>query len=156
MDKHDNNPYLELRNNVLNLSYKDIGVNILDYPVWGVLFETTYQSCSFSLIALADGTTSIYFSSGGGIIGAGSHDNVFKSSKNLLIKAFNFIEVLETVNNYPLPNVEYVRFYFLTEEGIKSIELLEDDLGQGIHQLSELFYLSHNVITAVRETKLVD
>jgi hypothetical protein len=35
----------------------------------GVLMETGYDSATVTLFALSDGTTSLYFSNGGGVIG---------------------------------------------------------------------------------------
>jgi len=38
----------------------------------------------YTLVVLADGTTSLYFSSGGGIIGAGERPEVRKASERFL------------------------------------------------------------------------
>jgi hypothetical protein len=35
-------------------------------PVWGILMETGYSEATATLLALGDGTTSLYLSSGGG------------------------------------------------------------------------------------------
>ena len=42
----------------------------------GALMETGYQGAVASVVMLADGTTSLYLSSGGGVIGAGQHKPV--------------------------------------------------------------------------------
>ena len=44
--------------------------------VWGILMETGYPEGVATLVALGDGTTSLYFGNGGGVIGAGEHDRV--------------------------------------------------------------------------------
>jgi len=44
--------------------------------IWVVVMETGYPEAVASLVVVADGTTSLYFSNGGGIIGAGEHSSV--------------------------------------------------------------------------------
>jgi hypothetical protein len=41
--------------------------------VWGVVMETGHAEGGATLVVFAEGTTSLYFSNGGGIIGAGEH-----------------------------------------------------------------------------------
>src|SRR5215210_5081403 len=42
-------------------------------PVWGVIMETGYEEVTVTLFALTDGTTSLYLSNGGGVIGGHDH-----------------------------------------------------------------------------------
>ena len=81
-----------LRSMALNLKAEDLGLSPKNYPneVWGILMETGFKNDSYTLLVLADGTTSLYFSNGGGIIGAGTHETVKKASLNLLIEANHF------------------------------------------------------------------
>jgi hypothetical protein len=76
----------DLRSMVLNLNPKDIGItkDNFPHPVFALLMETGYPEGSFTLSSVADGSTSLYFSNGGGIIGGGEHENVHKASSYLL------------------------------------------------------------------------
>lgn len=68
----------ELRTMVLNLSPKDIGLNKDNFPhsVFAIMMETGVAEGSYTLSSIADGSTSLYFSNGGGIIGGGEHQSV--------------------------------------------------------------------------------
>ena len=51
---------------------------------WGAVMETGYPNGVASLVCLRDGTTSLYTSTGGGIIGGGAHDPVVRANHALL------------------------------------------------------------------------
>jgi hypothetical protein len=143
----------ELRTMVLNLDPNDIGLSKdnFPHPVFGLVMETGFEEGLFTLSVLADGTTSLYFSTGGGIIGAGEHDSVRKASGLLLSEAQDFYPKAQKVTTFPKPVQGEVIFYFLTFDGVRSYTALEDDLGNERDELSDLFFLAHNVITVIRE-----
>jgi hypothetical protein len=92
----------ELRSMVLNLNPKDIGItkDNFPHPVFAIVMETGFPEGSFTLSSIADGTTSLYFSSGGGIIGGGEHENVRKASTYLLSGAQHFYEKAKKVTTF--------------------------------------------------------
>jgi len=116
-----------------------------------LLMETGYPGAVVSLVAIADGTTSLYFSNGGGVIGAGTHDAVRAASARLLEAAAASAEQMAPAASCPLPALGQVRFHLLTAGGIRAAEAPEQDLGHNRHPLSPLFHLAHAVIAAVRE-----
>ena len=64
--------YQGLRQQVLTLDPLSLGLDpSASNRVWGVLMETGYPEAVASLVVIADGTVSLYFSNGGGIIGVG-------------------------------------------------------------------------------------
>jgi len=67
--------YREMRDRVLALDPASIGL-IQSGPnqVWGALMETGHPEAVSTLVVLGDGTVSLYFSNGGGIIGLGQHE----------------------------------------------------------------------------------
>ncbi|NIQ39662.1 MAG: hypothetical protein GTN81_13880 [Proteobacteria bacterium] len=142
----------DLRQKVLSLSPGDIG---LTQPkdgstVWGILMETGYPGGLATLIVLADGTTSLYFGHGGGIIGAGEHDSVRTASMRFLAVAEQYQKALEPTKSFPYPHVGTVRFYVLTFSGPLTAAADENDLGNRTHALSNLFYAGHEVLTELR------
>jgi hypothetical protein len=44
----------------------------VDAPILALLMETGYPEAVATLVAVADGTSSLYFSNGGGFIGVGT------------------------------------------------------------------------------------
>jgi hypothetical protein len=118
--------------------------------VWGALMEIGHKEAVSSLVVLADGTTSLYFSSGGGILGAGEHSGVRAASAAFVRTAESLRSHLVPAQETPLPDVGRVRFYVHSTEGLLAAEADEQDLGDGTHVLSELFHAGHDVITQVR------
>jgi hypothetical protein len=118
--------------------------------VYGVVMETGYDSAVVTIVSLADGTTSMYFSSGGGTIGAGEHEKVTNASRAFVAAAGGFLSYAEPTTDFPSPALGEVRFQFLTFGGGLTTSALEDDLGNQRVPLSPLFYAGQDVITAIR------
>ena len=66
------------------------------------------------LVALADGTTSLYRSNGAGIFGAGEHAQVAETRGSLSSLTQQFDTKLQPTNTFPFPKPDKVRFYLLT------------------------------------------
>lgn len=145
-------PTSKLRTHAFSVRPSELGLNEAETgKVWGVIMETGYPEALFSLVVFGEGTTSIYFGNGGGIIGAGEHAPVRAAAAKLLTAAGDNLSKLMPVQAPTLPEIGEVKFYFRTHLGLYAASAQEDLLGEGKHQLSALFYLAHGVITAVRE-----
>ena len=120
--------YDALRNRVLNLTPSEVGVEKSpDMPrVWGVVMDVAHPAVT--LAALADGTTSLYFGNGGGIIGAGEHAPVAQARDSLIVLAQQFDSQLESTTDFPLPPLDSVRFYLLTFDGVRTAQVSGEDL----------------------------
>ena len=119
--------------------------------VWGLLMETGYPQAVVTLVALADGTASLYFSNGGGIIGAGQHDSVRTAAETLLDAAEAHHAGFAPAAATPPPGVGRVRFYVRTFGGTLTAEADEQDLGDGRHLLAPVFHAGHAMIAAISE-----
>lgn len=118
--------------------------------VFGVVMETGYPEGASTLLALADGTTSLYLSSGGGIIGGGDHAQVAAASLELVGAVEAVFDTLGTAWNEDLPAAGEVALRALAFEGPRVTLADEDDLGYERHELSPIFFLAHDVITQLR------
>jgi hypothetical protein len=145
----------ELRTMVLNLDPKDIGLNKDNFPysVFAIVMETGVAEGSYMLSSIADGSTSLYFSNGGGIIGGGEHKSVREASMYFLSSAEHFLSKAKAVTSFPKPNEGNVIFYFITFDGVKSYNALEADLGNEKDELSGLFFAAHSVVSELRNTE---
>ena len=144
----------EMRQRVFAVKPEEIGLNRSNFPaeVWGVLMETGFKDGgAYSLVVLADGTTSLYFSTGAGVIGAGQHEQVRKASMNLLAGANHYLSEAKVATSHPLPSGGQVTFYFLSYKGLFSYTAPELSLGEGKDKLSRLFLAGHQVISEVRQ-----
>ncbi len=144
-----------LRQMVLSLKPGDLGISEATFPheVWGVLMETGYDSGAFTLVVLADGTVSLYFSTGGGVIGAGEHESVRQPAGSFIDWANRYVSEAKPSKAQPLPTEGQTTFYFLTNSGIRSYSAKEVELGEGRDKLSDLFHAGHAVIAEVRKTQ---
>ena len=120
--------------------------------VWGALMELGYPTGIATLMTLAEGTTSLYFSSGRGVIGAGEHASVRDAAEEFLDVVEAHLEGFPRVDATPTPRIGRVRLYVRTFEGTLGIEATDEDLSRGLHPLSPVFHAGHAVITAIRQT----
>jgi hypothetical protein len=119
--------------------------------VWGVLMDIGFPEDVVTLVAFADGTTSLYFSTGGGVIGAGEHASVREATNAFLNTVEAHLERFPIARDTAGPMAGRVRFHVRTFGDPRSAEADEQALGNGQHPLSPVFYAAHNVITAARE-----
>jgi hypothetical protein len=143
--------YVNLRNQALSLSPSQIGLNPdQSNPIFGVLMETGDKDAVITLSAIGDGSVSLNFSNGGGIIGLGQHEGPRKACLSFLSFANQFIPQLRLTNEFPLPQKGYTTFYFLTINGVFMASAKEVDLGNNRLPLSPLFHKAYEVITQAR------
>jgi hypothetical protein len=112
--------------------------------------ETGYIVGNATLFSLADGTTSLYYSTGGGMLGSGEYTPVAEASKALVVQAQNHLQDMSSTVEFPLPAAGQVRFTFLTYSGIITAEVSEKTLVSGKHPLSSLFTLAYETLTQLR------
>ena len=144
--------YLDLRKLIFNLVPEEIGITPTQAipNVWGVVMETGYPAGVATLVSLADGTTSLYFGTGGGMIGSGNHPAIAKASKSFVSHAEEFIQTITPTCIYPLALIGRVQFYILSYSGVLAEEASEADLRSGQHKLSILYSSGQQVITQLR------
>jgi hypothetical protein len=112
--------------------------------------ETGYPAASATLVALADGTTSLYVSTGGGVIGGGGHARVAAATQSFLTAAEDHPSLLSPDADAVVPVAGRVIIRALTYEGRYRAEASQDDLGRGRHPLSAVYFAGHAVLTELR------
>jgi hypothetical protein len=144
--------YQGLRAQILTLDPASAGLGQGPaHPVlWGALMEAGYPRGTATLVAMIDGTTSLYLSSGGGIIGGGFHQAVAAATRAFLADLQRHLPELRPDPDTALPAQGQVIIRAFTYAGRMSAEAPEDDLGHGRHPLWPVFYAAHRVITELR------
>ena len=142
--------YTKLRSQALGATANALGTK---EQTFGVIMETGYPEAVVTLVALSDGTASLYFSNGGGMIGLGQHKGPAVAARSLIAFADHNLEKLTSTSNTPLPQPGYTRFYVLTQSGTLTAEAKEMELGENRHVLSPLFYSAQELITEMREVE---
>jgi hypothetical protein len=148
--------YVGLRSQLLTLDPASVGLQAsADLPtVWGALMELGYPEGAATIVSLADGTTSMYTSTGGGVIGGGQHEAVAAASMRFLAEAEGTTEGLTDASGEPaLPANGTVSFVLLGYSGARTGVASEEELASMQHLLSRLYAAGQDVITALREAE---
>jgi len=140
----------ETREHLLNGTPAEFSVTP-DGQVWGVLLDIGLPEACATLISLADGSASLSFSNGGGLIGGGEHPEVAAAAKEFVHAANEHLARMTPAREFPLASNGQAIFYVLTTNGVFTAEADQAELG-GIHALTPLFALGQDVLTALRET----
>jgi hypothetical protein len=106
-----------------------------------------------TIATLADGTTSMYTSTGGGVIGGGEHESVTAAARRFLAEVEQTLEALSSESEPDLPPDGVVSFVALTYSGRRTGGASEDELASMHHPLSRLYAAGQDVITALREAE---
>ena len=142
--------YKDMRNLSLKLNAKDFP-DLKDKPVFAVLMESAFPEGAYTLVAAFDGAASLYYSNGGGLIGAGEHANVRPESLKVVKMAENCLKHMKKVESFPIAKPGGTTFYIVTPEGVFSYSAKEVDLGERRDKnLSDLFHQCHALITQMR------
>ena len=140
---------MELRRMWLKGMPREINIEPMG-EVLGVLFDMSMSNGSASLAMTADGSTSLYFSGGGGIIGAGGHERVQMASSRLLRSVSERLELFEPAINHELPARGYFRFFVMTKGELLFADADQESTTAGTNKMSGLFRLADDVLTEVR------
>jgi hypothetical protein len=141
-----------LRSRILELDPAKAGLDRFtgDRRVWGALMEMGRTNGTATLVALADGTTSLYTSTGGGVIGAGAHAHVTAATKLFLAGVEDHLSLLTPDTDSGVPVAGHVIIRALTYQGRYRVEGPEDELGHNRHLGSAAFRAGHGVLTELR------
>jgi hypothetical protein len=136
---------LDTRADELALREAEIG------PVWGVVMDTGLDDGGwFTLVTVADGTTSLYTSGTYGVIGAGEHPAVRHAAEGLRATVAGSLDLFAATPGSDLPPPGSVTIRALTFAGSRTVTAGEDDLAHGRHPAAGAFHAAHAVITQVR------
>lgn len=145
--------FMDLRTRALELDPAEAGIQPTEaHPhVWGVLMEMGMAGGVATLVGMADGTTSMYTSTGGGVIGGGEHESVARQTDAFLSVAEQHLDELEVEEGVPpLPSDGEVHFRVCGYAGGRGATVPEKELAGRESPLSPLFFAGHDVLTALR------
>jgi hypothetical protein len=141
----------DLRGQILHADPTTLGFSLnLDRPVWGAVMDMAFPDGAASLVSLEDGTTSLYTSTGGGVIGGGAHQSVVEATHAFLEVVGEHVSQFAPTDSDELPGPGLVRFHALGFDARRFADAPESDLQTRAHALWPLYYAGHQVITALR------
>jgi hypothetical protein len=125
-----------------------------DAPIFGIMMDTGLDKGVATFLCFGDRTVSLYLSSGGGVIRAGEHDNVWKAGQELLALtnryAKHYIASCSRGPQSDLPRRGHVHFHLLTRSGVVSARCKEGELSARRDPFANLFANCQAVLTEVR------
>jgi hypothetical protein len=143
--------YMELRSMVLHVDPAQIEVPEGEWSGASVaLMEMPVGDATATIVAVADGTVSLYTSTGGGTVGAGEHLSARRAGQRFLKVAAESAPWMTPTTDFPLPSEGNVRFHVRTPEGDVTAEVAEDDLRARRDLLAPLYVAGQDVITEIR------
>jgi hypothetical protein len=144
-----------LRDMFLSLTPADAGITPPPAPngVWAAAMDMSFPNGSATLVFTVDGAASLYFSSGGGVIGGEAHEKVRKAATRFVQAAEACSSHMANGSPMPLPAQGRVRFYAHSRSGLLvSQELPEDSVTAAGSDYSACFAAANDVITELRQS----
>lgn len=147
--------YVELRLGALGVTEAVVGTAPPEHPnVLGAVVDIPGEGGVASVVALADGTTSMYTSTGGGTIGAGAHDAVARATHALLARLEDSIDLFPVDERVDLPAADMVQITLITPTGRRRANVPAAAFWGGEPStVAELIAAVHDVISAIRGTE---
>lgn len=105
-----------------------------------------------TIAAMADGTTSLYTSTGGGVIGAGAHAPVRAANRRLMQVANDHLDEFAPATAAPVPDRDRLAIVIRTANGLRRAEVTYEELKGSLAPGQAVFDAANDVMTAVRVT----
>jgi hypothetical protein len=144
-----------LRKDALATSPMNVGMagQIQDDDPYGLLMEMSIANSVVTLACFGSGDASVFYQSGGGMVGGISHEPVRKAAKEFVAMGKGVLPRMKKTSDYPLPGPESVRFYVLTPKGAFTTETSRQSLSESQNALSALFYSGQEVVSQMRQVQ---
>lgn len=146
------NVYEGMRNMVLSGTRERFGLPPTSTPKepWGVVMDWGVDRGTATVMALLDGSASIYLSGGGGYIGGQNQQSVKGAALKAIEVAHEFAAQMKKTTEYNLPVTGEVIFYLLTDSGTLTASAKEVDLRNQEHPLAKLGNAMQEIVTQYR------
>lgn len=119
--------------------------------VYGVLMDWEVKTGTATTVAFMTGNASIFFSSGTGITGDSTNENVILIAMQFVEKAQLLIGKAVKTDLTPRPGSDEVIFYFLTNKGIFTVHEELENISNQSSIWVDLFLTANEVITELRK-----
>ena len=116
----------------------------------GLLMEIGISGSVMTLACFATGDASVYYRTGGGMVGGIGHEAVRNVAKDFVSQAITVLPKMIQPNGFPLPGNDRVRFYALTAKGPYTIETDREALADPESELAPLYYTGQEVVAEMR------
>lgn len=142
--------YVDLRAQILGMAQEGVSGGTTTAGPLAVMMDVGAKEHCYTFVAVADGALSLYFSNGGGVIGAGENPKLGAAAREFVEASGSVVSALEPATEFPLPSDGRVALYLVNAEGVWRAEENEKDLSEGRSRLSHWFHEIHRMIALIR------
>jgi hypothetical protein len=146
------NPYKGLRKMAFDMSFQQLGLTLNDSDIYGVILDWDTGDGVATLAAYKTGDASLYFSSGGGVIGGGQNQHVSSAAKKFVKEATVYFDKSKVMYAIPLPDKNSIRLYFLTAKGKYCIHEQLKNTQNNTSDYNDYFGKANDLISELRKT----
>lgn len=148
------NAFEDLRNMAFSATPEQLGLSLPNDKtvVYAVIMDWEMGGATATTVSYQTGDASLYLSSGGGVIGGGQHQNVNSAAKQFVSLAQTFLDKTTKTETTPLPAIEEVKFYLLTNKGVFAGQETMKNFENNSSPWLKLFEEGNNVLTELRKT----
>jgi hypothetical protein len=118
-------------------------------PIIAVILDWGQTNGAATVAAMADGTTSLYTSTGGGVIGAGAHTPVRDANRRLMQVANEHLNEFGPTTEAPIPARDHLAIVIRTSDGLRRAEASYVGVQRGIAHGQAVFNAANDVLTAI-------
>jgi hypothetical protein len=146
----------QLREMVLAMQAKDLGLSSSpEYPrLFGVVMDWPVGDETATVVAISDGTASLYTTSTFGIIGGQAHASVRAAGKKFIENAERYYDESALATSHPYPPKDKIAFYLLCYDGVRLVSADLSSTQAGASRHATLFSAGQEVLTQLRKTIL--
>jgi hypothetical protein len=147
--------YAGLRDDLLSLEPSSVGIHpTQETPnVWGLVMDWNLDRAVATIVSLADGTTSMYLSTGGGSIGAGEHPAPAAASIAAIRLAETRIDDFPAASVSPVPVRGKTALTLLTFSGLRRFEDDNAAFEDGSSRLASVANAMQEVIHEIQQAE---
>jgi hypothetical protein len=148
------NTFEGLRNAALHVTPEQLGLKLPEDKtvVFGVLMDWDMKGTTVTTVSYQTGDASMYLSSGGGVIGGGTHKNVNRAARTFVNTAQTFIAKAAKTETTKVPGGNMIFFYLLTNNGVFKGQDEMKNFENNTSNWKSLFEAGNQVLTELRLT----
>jgi hypothetical protein len=111
---------MELRDQILRSSPEELGITAVGEAPYVAVMELAFPDAVVSVVTASTGDASLYFSTGGGVIGGIGHEPVRQAAIAFVSASANHLASFTPTTTLEHPGKGQVRFFIRTTGGIRS------------------------------------
>ena len=147
------NVYAGLRNMVLDGTRANFGLGPGASPTqpFAVVADWGFAQGATTIVAIADGSASVYLTGGSGFIGGGqAHESIRNAAQKMVELAGAVQPQMHSTRQYPLAQPGQVTFYAVTDAGVFGASVSQDDLAGSRSPFSALAAAAQSILAEYR------